>query len=101
MSIVLISIVLKARVLGFIVVVVNVSMTIMSGAAGSGAWGSGSVVSKDMVSGAIVLVSTVSKRSCRGLWWEGGCCEMRVDVKKMIGGGYGGVNGRYCGPIEH
>ena len=24
---------------------------------------------------------------------------MRVDVKKMIGGGYGGVNGRYCGPI--
>ena len=71
MSTVLISIVLKARVLGFIVVVVNVSMTIMSGVAGSGAWGSGSVVSKAMVSRAIVLVSTVSKRSCRGLWWEG------------------------------
>ena len=30
-----------------------------------------------------------------------GCCEMRVDVKKMMGGGYGGVNGHYCGPIGH
>ena len=61
MSTVLISIVLKARVLGFIVVVVNVSMTFMSRVAESGAWGSRSVVSKAMVSRAIVLVSTVSK----------------------------------------
>ena len=64
----LISIVLKAGVLRFIVVVANVSMTIVSGAAGSGSWGSGSVVSKDMISGAVVLVSTVAKRSWRGLW---------------------------------
>ena len=53
--------------LGSVVVVSDVSMTIVAWAAGSGAWGSLSVVSGAMVLGTVVLVSVVSKRSCRGL----------------------------------
>ena len=29
---------------------------------------------------------------------SGSYCEVRGDVKNMIGGGFGGVNGRFCGP---
>ena len=25
----------------------------------------------------------------------GDCCEVRVEVENMMGGGFGGVNGRY------
>ena len=54
------------------------------------------IVSGAMVSGAVVLVATASMIWCRGRWcW--GCCVVRVHVKSMIGGGFGGGNGGYCG----
>ena len=58
-------------------------------------------VSRAMVSGAIVLVSIVSRLSCRGLGGWGGCCEVRGDVKNMMDSSFGGGNGRYCGPTGH
>ena len=42
----------------------------------------------------------MSRLSCRG-GWEGGCCEVRDDVKKRMGGGVDGVNGRFGGPKGH
>ena len=50
----------------------------------------------DMVSGTVVWRSNVSRLSYRD-GWRGGC-EVRGDVMKMMGGGFGGVNGRFCGP---
>ena len=34
----------------------------------------------------------MSRLSCRD------CCEVRDDVKNIMGGGFGGVNDRFCGP---
>ena len=62
----------------------------------------------DVLPGAVVVVSTLARISCRGLWrrgpswWcllrrvyrvgecgSGGCCEVRVYGKEMMGGGFG------------
>ena len=79
-----------------------------------------------MVSGVVVWRSAVSRLWCRGPLCQyllgrgygvgggygvegrrvevhcveasGSYCEVRGDVKNMIGGGCGGVNGRFCGP---
>ena len=56
-------------------------------------------VSREMGSRAVVLVSIVSKLSCRGLC--GDSCEVRGDEKNMMGGGFDGGNGCYCGSIGH
>ena len=75
--------------------------------------------SRAVMTGAVMLVAAVSRRSCRGLWCRGssvwwllcrgyrvgsdgvgGCCEMRVHEKSMRGDGFGGGSGRYCGKLS-
>ena len=68
---------------------------------GAGGFRGGVDCIEAMVSGLWCRGSSCGGPLCRGYRVGAGgrgCCEVRDDVKKMMGGGFGGVNGRFCGP---